>query len=65
MIYIGMSYAWGDAYVSNDDLKWGYAYNELAEEIGFEDGDRIVAVDGESVDDFSRIYPKIVIERGN
>lgn len=63
MIYIGMSYAWGDAYVSNDDLKWGYAYNELAEEIGFEDGDRIVAVDGEPVDDFSKIYPKIVIER--
>lgn len=65
MIYIGMSYAWGDAYVSNDDLKWGYSYNELAHEIGFEDGDRILAVDGDPVDDISKIYPKIVIEQAS
>ncbi len=65
VVYMGMSYVWGDTYVSNRDLKWGYAYNELAREIGFEDGDRILAVDGDAVDDFSKIYPKIVIDRAS
>ncbi len=62
-IYIGMSWAWGDAYVSNKDMKWGYTFNELAQEIGFRDGDRILAIDGREVDDISKIYADIVIEQ--
>jgi regulator of sigma E protease len=63
LIYIGMSYAWGDRYFDNKDLQWGYTFNELAHENGFEDGDRILSLDGEPVDDVSKIYSKMVIEQ--
>ncbi len=39
VIYIGMSWHWGDEYIDNKDVRWGYAFNETAHAIGFEDGD--------------------------
>jgi len=50
VIYCGVCYAWGEAYFSNDDARWGYAFNETGRRLGFEDGDRFVSVDGEAVD---------------
>lgn len=46
LVYIGMSWHWGDNYIDNADVRWGYSFGELAREIGFEDGDRVVSVDG-------------------
>ncbi len=62
-IYIGMSFTWGDRYIANEDMKFGYAYNELAHEIGFRDGDRIMSVEGKYVEDFAQVYPEIVINQ--
>jgi regulator of sigma E protease len=62
VIYIGMSWHWGDSYIDNADLRWGYAFNELAHEIGFRDGDRIVSFDGEAVDgNYAAVYADMVI----
>ncbi len=64
VIFTGMSWHWGDAYVDNRDLTWGYSYNELAHEIGFKDGDRIVSFDGVPVEgDFYRVYPDMMINQ--
>ncbi len=64
IIYIGMSLHWGDSYIDNRDLQWGYYYNELAEEIGFRDSDRIVSFDGEPVEgSFAKVYPDMMIGR--
>jgi regulator of sigma E protease len=62
-IYIGMSWHWGYEYTDNKDVEWGYTFNELAHEIGFHDGDKIVYLDGESVGDISQIYSDMVINR--
>lgn len=64
LIYVAMSFHWGDTYIDNGDLRWGYYFNELAEEIGFQDGDRIVSFDGEPVSgSFGRVYPDMMIGR--
>ena len=51
LIYIGMSWAWGKTYLDNRNVKYGYAYGELAKRIGFRDGDRIVDINGKPLDD--------------
>ncbi len=51
VIYCGVCYTWGDTYFSNEDARWGYAFNESGHRLGFEDGDRFVSVDGQPVDD--------------
>ena len=64
-IYIGICYAWGDAYFSNQDAKWGYNFNEAAHELGFRDGDRFVSIDGEEVDNISEILNALIITEGD
>ncbi len=62
LIYIGMSWYWGDSYVDNSDVAWGYSFNELAHEVGFRDGDRVVSFDGEPVTgSFTKVYADMVI----
>ena len=62
-IYIGMSYAWGDRYLSNDNVKYGYVFNDLGKEIGFQNGDKILDIEGEPVDDYAKILPEIVFNQ--
>lgn len=62
-IFIGMSRAWGDKYYDNQDIKYGYVFNDLAREIGFRNGDRIIDVAGEPVNDVSKIYTTIVFDQ--
>jgi regulator of sigma E protease len=62
VIYIGMSLHWGDSYIDNGDLRWGYAFNSLGHEVGFRDGDRVVDFDGQPVTgNFARVYPDMVM----
>lgn len=62
IIYIGVLYAWGDQYLPTANVKYGVAVSELAEEIGFRNGDKILSVDGEYIDDFYAISSAIVLE---
>lgn len=60
-IYCGISYKWGKTYVPNDNVKWGYNFNEAAHGMGFEDGDKIVSIDGKNIDNYREIFSELVI----
>ena len=62
MIYVGMSLAWGDKYVSNSEMPYGYAYSEYAESLGFVDGDKIISIGGEKIEDYAKIMTALLIE---
>ena len=49
VIYAAILCAWGDDYLMNDNVVYGYTFSESAKELGFEDRDRILAIDGEKV----------------
>ena len=55
IIYIGMAWHWGKDVLEIENLPYGVEYSALAKEIGFQDGDMIVAFDGERVTDFNSI----------
>ena len=61
VIYCGISYVWGESYISNQDMHWGYSFNEEAEAIGFLDGDRILKIDGEEIDNMGEITTRLLI----
>ncbi len=63
MIYTGIRYAYGESYMANDDVKWGYVFNESAERMGFRDGDKFVSVDGEVVDDVNEVRSKLLLTK--
>ena len=73
MIYTGLRYTYGESYMANEDVRWGYVFNEAGEKMGFRDGDKIISIDGEPIDDITEIRTKllltkdareIVVERG-
>jgi regulator of sigma E protease len=46
-IYVMMFTVWGEDYVSVDDVKEGFYVDALFEDLGFQDGDKILKVNGE------------------
>lgn len=62
-IYVGTSLAWGDEYISNKDMPYGYVYSDYAHQLGFENGDKIITIGGKEIDDYARIFTALVIEQ--
>lgn len=65
VIYSAILYTWGESYYHNDDIKHGYVFNERAEALGFEDGDKIVAIDGNRIENINEIRERLIITDGN
>lgn len=65
VIYCGICYTWGDTYFSNQDARWGYDFNETGHALGFRDGDRILTIDGEEIDNFAQIANRLIITEGD
>lgn len=47
IIYMGVLFVWGEDYMTNDDLPNGFMVHEKFEELGFQQGDKVLTVDGE------------------
>ncbi|MGV8133832.1 MAG: RIP metalloprotease RseP [Mangrovibacterium sp.] len=62
VIYIGVLYAWGTAYLPVESVKYGIAVSETGEKIGLQDGDKILSVDHQYVKDFNKIMPTVVLD---
>src|SRR6056300_885202 len=62
IIYIGLSYAYGDQYIKNDSVQGGVwvLEEEIGEKIGIQTGDEILAVDGQALDRFSAVFLELV-----
>ncbi len=61
IIYIGISYMWGDSYLPAERAQWGYNFNAHAKEMGFMDGDKVISIDGDKIDDVNDIRTKLVL----
>lgn len=48
-IYTMILFHWGEEYVPAKDMTMGYQFNEQAEQLGFRDGDVLLAVDGKEI----------------
>jgi len=63
LLYMMIMFVWGKTVVSEENLNSGFKVSELMQEFGFEDGDKILTVDGkEIVDQFD--INKMLFTRG-
>jgi len=62
VIYIMVLFTWGEQYLPADKLTYGVVADSLFQQVGIENGDVIVALDGKKVDRFSDIIPTILFE---
>ena len=61
VIYAMILFTWGDDYLKTENLKYGIECSDLAKEIGFENGDKILTIDGVYYENFSDIPEAILI----
>ncbi len=55
LIFMAIIFTWGTNHVGFNDLPSGFAVHESFEKFGFEDGDRILAVNGKELEDVTDI----------
>jgi regulator of sigma E protease len=62
-IYIGILAFWGDQYLPTSQVnKYGIVADSLATEMGLQDGDKILSVNGQFVKDFNKIPIVLILE---
>jgi regulator of sigma E protease len=61
LIYSSVLYVWGDRYLPTQNAEYGIAADSLAESVGFQDGDKIVSVEGKKVENFFKIHAEILL----
>lgn len=60
ILYSAILYTWGEEYLKNDDARYGIQTNALSAEMGFRDGDRILAFDDVAPDNFAELQIDLV-----
>ncbi len=64
ILYICILWSWGEQYIRTDDAVYGIQTNALSHEIGFNDGDRLLLFDGDSVpENFYELQVDLVREQ--
>ena len=67
IIYCGISYAWGEEYLPNSEVVngYGYAFSAEGEQLGFVDGDAIIAINDETIENSASILSRIILADGD
>jgi regulator of sigma E protease len=61
MIYVGVLYAWGETYLPTANVKFGIVTDSVGYAIGLRNGDKILSVDNQKIENFGQITSDIVL----
>lgn len=65
IIYIGILYAWGEQYLPTANVKYGIEVDSVGEQIGLQNGDKILSVDHVKVENFLKIIPTVILDKAS
>jgi len=64
IIYIGMTFYYGEQYIANDNIKDGiWVSNPTIEKLGLKTGDKFVSIDGIKIDKFDDINKELFLAK--
>jgi regulator of sigma E protease len=61
MIYVSILYAWGETYLPTSNVKYGIVTDSVGHDMGLRNGDKILSVDNQYIDNFYRITQDIIL----
>ena len=62
VIYAGILMMWGEKKVYNNSLKYGISVEDsLMKSFGFRDGDKILSINGNAVENFYSVIPELIV----
>ena len=63
MIYICMLWVWGDSYLPTKEAKFGIEVDSIGQQMGLQNGDKIISLDGKVIEEFYKIPSHIILDR--
>ena len=61
VIFVAVLFIWGEDYLPTDNVKYGIEVDSLGLIIGLQNGDHIISVDNEKIDNFYQILPDNIL----
>jgi len=61
LIYVAVLYAWGETYLPTANAKYGIVTDSTGHALGLRNGDKILAVDGQYIENFTQITTDILL----
>lgn len=61
LIYVSVLYAWGETYLPTTNVKYGIVTDSAGYSMGLRNGDKIISVDNQHIDNFLHITSDIVL----
>lgn len=61
IIYVCVLFVWGESYLPTSEVKYGIVTDSTGLEMGLRNGDKILSVDNQYVDNFYEIIPDIIL----
>lgn len=61
LIYVMVLYAWGETYLPTSNVKYGIVTDSVGYSMGLRNGDKILSVDNQYIDNFHQIIPDILL----
>ncbi len=62
VLYSMILFTWGEEYLPTQNAKYGIVVSETGRQIGLQNGDKIISVDGKKIESFTKIIPTIVLD---
>ena len=62
VLFIFIINKWGEEYLPPQNMTWGIHADSLGRKIGLQDGDKIVSINGKTIDNFNAIPTTIILD---
>ena len=62
VLFIAMTFSWGKEYIPLENAKYGLSFSDAAQYAGFQNGDKIIAVDGATLPTLSDFVKKLLLD---
>jgi regulator of sigma E protease len=63
LIYVTVLFAWGETYLPTSSVKYGIVTDSVGKSIGLRNGDKILSVDNQHIENFIQISADIVLNK--
>ncbi|MBW6501235.1 MAG: RIP metalloprotease RseP [Bacteroidales bacterium] len=61
LIYVAVLYAWGETYLPTSNVRYGIVTDSTGYEMGLRNGDKILSVDNQYIENFNHIISDIIL----
>lgn len=61
LIYVGVLFTWGETYLPTQNVKYGIVTDSTGYKLGLRNGDKIISVDNQYIENFSQVITDILL----